>query len=452
MLRRDAAGAAAGYGKHVPLAWIVLLAAVLAIGGCAHAPERPSTLAERTPTPGSVTRDNPAGDAEAQVDAALTRLLNEPDAFKRDRFRTLKSRLPDHKTWRRVRFWGHPTRAAWRYGKEGYAVAVLAYFDAEGDDSPRTCLERFAREAQETAESFDVAIGPRRRELHSHYKGPESVDWVEHERLAKKRRAERQQRLAEARRKALARRAKRKLWRQKRRLALQRKAGAKGPQPPLPKVVSQPAPDAQGKARVLGPPPGTAPRAPGSGLPLPAGSGSATPAAPPDGSAATTPPAPSAQPAGSATPAATGSASAGATQPSAKRSRRLVMRFPKLRALAKEARDKARKARAARRRAKPRRYDPEQHWRWRERRFGKADMPVIRVSGQFDTVLVQDRYVAAVVAYESWPDTCLVQGFAVKIGSDESLAAQVVDRWVEDLAGKLVWFHNLREAPPFENR
>ena len=36
-------------------------------------------------------------------------------------------------------------RAAWRYGKEGYAVAVLAYFDAEGNDSPRACSRGRAR-------------------------------------------------------------------------------------------------------------------------------------------------------------------------------------------------------------------------------------------------------------------------------------------------------------------
>ncbi|MBW2454917.1 MAG: hypothetical protein JRI68_10415 [Deltaproteobacteria bacterium] len=414
------------------LAWIVLLAAIGIVGGCAHGPSRPSTMAERTPTPGSVTRDNPAGDAEAQVDAALTRLLEQPPAFKRDRFRTLNTRLTDHKTWKRVRFWGHPTRAAYRYGKDGYAVAVVAYFDAEGDDSPRSCLERFVRDAQGTAESFDVAVGPRRRELHSHYRGPESVDWVEHERLAKKRRAERQKRMAELRRKAIARLPKIKLRRAQRRAALKRRAQTKRTPHPPPKVVSQPPgsgikPSAAASSRAAEPKPANS-----AGQPPPAGSASQPP---PVGSASQPPPA------GSAKPGI-------ANQPSARQPRKIVMRFNRLRALAKQAKRKE----TWRRRHRPRRHTPAQRWQWREQRYGKADMPVIRVSAQFDTVLVQDRYLAAVAAYQSWPDTCLVQGFAVRVGSDETVAQKVIDRWVRDLAGKLVWFGNLREAPPFENR
>ena len=84
--------------------------------------------------------------------------------------------------------------------------------------------------------------------------------------------------------------------------------------------------------------------------------------------------------------------------------------------------------------------------------LGEAPMPVMRASGRFVTLLNSDRYLVAAVAYQSWPGSCLVQGFAVKIGSDELLARKVIDRWLSEMAPALVWRRRLREQPPFENR
>jgi len=79
-------------------------------------------------------------------------------------------------------------------------------------------------------------------------------------------------------------------------------------------------------------------------------------------------------------------------------------------------------------------------------------MPVARVSGRFTTLLNTDRYLGAIVAYRSWPGTCLVEGFVVKIGSDEALAKRTVDRWVTDMAPKTLWAGRLHAAPAFRNR
>ncbi len=86
------------------------------------------------------------------------------------------------------------------------------------------------------------------------------------------------------------------------------------------------------------------------------------------------------------------------------------------------------------------------------RRRGGLEMLVVRTSGKFNTLFKRDAYVGALVAHQSWPGTCLVQGFAVRVGSDVMLARQVVTRWVEDAAPEITWSSKLSVAPRFENR
>lgn len=81
-----------------------------------------------------------------------------------------------------------------------------------------------------------------------------------------------------------------------------------------------------------------------------------------------------------------------------------------------------------------------------------SEMLVMRSSGRLNTLFMRDHYEVGVVAYQSWPGTCLVQGFAVRVGSDVTLARRVVSRWVDEAAPILHWAGWLREAPPFENR
>lgn len=79
-------------------------------------------------------------------------------------------------------------------------------------------------------------------------------------------------------------------------------------------------------------------------------------------------------------------------------------------------------------------------------------MPYVRGSGEFTTLFRRQRYVGAVVAYPSWPGTCLVHAFAVRVGTDEPLALRVVDRWLSDLAPRTRWLYRVRSAPPFDDR
>ena len=64
----------------------------------------------------------------------------------------------------------------------------------------------------------------------------------------------------------------------------------------------------------------------------------------------------------------------------------------------------------------------------------------------------RDQYFGAVASYYSWPGSCLIQGFAVQATPHEDLAQAVLDRWLRQGAGKLVWKRSLQKKPEFKNR
>lgn len=67
--------------------------------------------------------------------------------------------------------------------------------------------------------------------------------------------------------------------------------------------------------------------------------------------------------------------------------------------------------------------------------------------GGVDSMIVADEYVGFMAAYQSWPGTCLVQGFAVVATDHPELATKVRDRWVREAVPKLSWDKKLKEAP-----
>lgn len=136
----------------------------LAAAGCGSAPAPAASTAapkpERTaPTPISVSPKNPGGDADDPKKAALERLANEPWGFRRDHWKTLHIPLIDWKNWRRVRLWGHPTRATYRYGDDHTAVDTTLYTAIEGPNDPDTCLAKFMEYASSTAQAYGVNLG-----------------------------------------------------------------------------------------------------------------------------------------------------------------------------------------------------------------------------------------------------------------------------------------------------
>ncbi len=330
-----------------------LLAGTLTLG-CATTVAPPSAPESRRPTAATVTPANPAGDALAPEDAALTRLLEAPRGKRTDRFRTLAFHLPDSEKWKRVRIFGNPARTTHRYGDDHFAVQVVEYAEAE-DDAPQSCLEHFSSRVTTVADAFALELAPFERGLARHARGVESIDWKQRE-AGEARRAEERRRAREQRR----------------------------------KEQSAPPPK---KVRILPTTP-IVPRPAGLDALLERGHSELRAwwyAPEPRGLPAATPP---------------------AKKPSF-----------------------ARRAHAA--------TEPELGW---------AEMPYLRTSGTFATLLNDDTYVGAAVAYRSWAGTCLIQGFAVRVGTDEALAKRVVDRWLTELAPLLSWSTRLRARPPIENR
>lgn len=69
------------------------------------------------------------------------------------------------------------------------------------------------------------------------------------------------------------------------------------------------------------------------------------------------------------------------------------------------------------------------------------------LTGRVDTLLLHNDYLGAIIAYQSFPGTCLVEGFAVVATHHPTLAKQIRDRWVSEGATRLVWEKHVKEAP-----
>ena len=136
------------------LAGILALSTMGAVAGCAtRAPLQPPGL---PPTPASITRENPGGDAADPERAALERLDGAAWGIRRDRFDSLLVPLLAAPGWARVKLWGFPTRVAYRFGDEHYGVVAVWYQRAEGPDDPSSCLARFIDTARPLIDGYGV--------------------------------------------------------------------------------------------------------------------------------------------------------------------------------------------------------------------------------------------------------------------------------------------------------
>lgn len=134
---------------------MVVAATALLLGGCAGSPPRP----ER-PTPASVTKEHPGGDAEAPEAAALRRLVEEPLAARTDRRNVVTLSLPDGAVWRRVKPRLVQALTAFRYGDDHHAmVAVFARELDHPDPTAEECLAEFEAWAEPRARLANVELG-----------------------------------------------------------------------------------------------------------------------------------------------------------------------------------------------------------------------------------------------------------------------------------------------------
>ncbi len=114
--------------------------------GARPAPGSPAAAAAvQPPSPESVTRDEPGGDAPDPGAAALARLLGEPFGARADKRNTVGLALADASLWKRVRFRLVPAYVGFRYGNAHHALAAFVVRDAPKGEvvTSDSCLHDF---------------------------------------------------------------------------------------------------------------------------------------------------------------------------------------------------------------------------------------------------------------------------------------------------------------------
>jgi hypothetical protein len=145
-----------------PSVWLALVALAALAAGCAQKPVAAPNAPVKPPTPASVTRQHPGGDAEDPHRAALERLLAEPWGARSDKDEQLKAPMPDWENWRRLRFWGFDHLVGFRYGKEYHAVSAIRVQVMPSGTPVRseTCMRAFEAWARPQIQGFDVKLSP----------------------------------------------------------------------------------------------------------------------------------------------------------------------------------------------------------------------------------------------------------------------------------------------------
>lgn len=141
-------------GPLIPLA----LFALVACGGSAATPPKPPGA---PPTPMTVTRNEPGGDAVDPHEAALQRLLEQPFGHRPDRDQQLEVALPDSGNWKRVRYWGVEHFLGFRYGQDHHAMLVVFVQEVEEErPSSEDCIRRFDAWGRPQIRAYEVAFEP----------------------------------------------------------------------------------------------------------------------------------------------------------------------------------------------------------------------------------------------------------------------------------------------------
>jgi hypothetical protein len=140
--------------------WSGFLLAVAA-GGCASTPRQPPG---EPPSPASVTRESPGGDAHDPELVALERQLSQPWGARKDKDNQLVVPMPDQRNYKRVRFWAVDHFVGFRYGEDYYVVNDVFVQDVpEGERvNSRTCMRRIEKWGRPQLKSFEVKLTPAR--------------------------------------------------------------------------------------------------------------------------------------------------------------------------------------------------------------------------------------------------------------------------------------------------
>lgn len=131
----------------------VLLGLGLFLGCGASKPTQPPGA---PPTPTTVTREDPGGDAHDPHLAALSRLLESNFGWRTDKDNQARFPLPDRRNWTRVRFLLIDHFVAFKYGEDQHAV-TSGFVVKLPEDAPKTsaaCTQQFELESMPKVAEF----------------------------------------------------------------------------------------------------------------------------------------------------------------------------------------------------------------------------------------------------------------------------------------------------------
>lgn len=114
------------------------------------------------PSPESITRERPGGDAYEPHVAALDRQLEQPWGWRNDKDDQVHFPLPDWENWRRVRIRFVDHLAAFRYGDDRHVFSAAFVVRTPDGEAPTSaaCMAEFERQALDRASSYRVRYTP----------------------------------------------------------------------------------------------------------------------------------------------------------------------------------------------------------------------------------------------------------------------------------------------------
>jgi len=113
------------------------------------------------PSEGSVTREQPGGDAYDPHEAALMRQLSEPWGLRNDKDDQLHVPTIDWKNWKRVRFTLVKHFTGFRYGEDHHLFSIAFLLDVPPDveQTSQSCMNRFEAWARPQLNGYEVRFG-----------------------------------------------------------------------------------------------------------------------------------------------------------------------------------------------------------------------------------------------------------------------------------------------------
>ncbi len=137
--------------------WISI---ALATGALACGSVPPRQPAGAPPDPGTITQEEPGGNAHDPHHAALERALVGAWGYRLDRDEQVQTPLPDFAHWKRVRYFGVQHFVGFRYGDAHHVMAIAFVQDVptgERHDSLH-CIRRFEVWARGEARAYEVEL------------------------------------------------------------------------------------------------------------------------------------------------------------------------------------------------------------------------------------------------------------------------------------------------------